>query len=241
MCFAGFGWVFFLVNFDFHIHTHYSRDSTINPKNVIKIAKNNGLDAIAITDHNTIKGGLEVARLNNLDDFTVLVGAEIKTSLCEITGLLLNEEISTNDPFCVIDEIKDQGGITILPHPFRNPFLSNLNTQEKIPFNIIKKIDAIEVFNARTSLVDNEKALLLATKMHKPMVAGSDAHFYPEIGNVHVKIPSFDNIDRFKENILARKTIIEKTKSSSINLYYQFLSFIYNRVRRMETTKKSFK
>jgi len=226
---------FFLVNFDFHIHTHYSRDSTINPRKVIKVAKNNGLDGIAITDHNTIKGGLEVAKLNNLDDFTVLVGAEIKTTLCEITGLFLNEEISTNDPFCVIDEIKDQGGLTILPHPFRTPFFSHLDTQAKILINLVKRVDAIEVFNSRTSHVCNEKALLLAIKMNKPMVAGSDAHFYPEIGNVRVTIPSFENMDRLKEKILAGKTKIEKSAYSSINLYYQFQSFIYNRIRRMET------
>ncbi len=235
MCLYVFGLGVFLVNFDFHIHTHYSRDSTINPRKIIKVAKNNGLDGIAITDHNTIKGGLEVAKLNNLDDFSVLVGAEIKTPLCEITGLFLNEEISTNDPFCVIDEIKDQGGITILPHPFRASFISHLDTQDKISLNLVKMVDAIEVFNSRTGSVYNEKALLLASKMNKPMVAGSDAHFYPEVGTVSVTIPSFENMDRLKEKILAGKTTIEKNAYSSLTLYYQFLSFIYNRVRKMET------
>ena len=110
-----------------------------------------------------------------------------------------------------------------------------LTNIEKILINLIKMVDAIEVFNSRTSRVCNEKAFLLATEMNKPMVAGSDAHFYPEIGTVRVTIPSFENMDRLKEKILAGKTKIEKSSYSSINLYYQFQSFIYNRVRRIET------
>jgi predicted metal-dependent phosphoesterase TrpH len=178
---------------------------------------------------------LEVAKLNDFDDFTVLVGAEIKTPLGEITGLFLNEEISTNDPFCVIDAIKDQGGLSVLPHPFRSFLFSHLDTQEEMSVNLVKRVDAIEVFNSRTRRVYNEKARLLAIKMNKPMVAGSDAHFYPEIGNVRVSLPSFENMDGLKGNILAGKTKIEKSVYSTTTLYYQFKSFIYNRVRRMET------
>jgi predicted metal-dependent phosphoesterase TrpH len=178
---------------------------------------------------------LEVAKLNDFDDFTVLVGAEIKTPLGEITGLFLNEEISTNDPFCVIDAIKDQGGLSVLPHPFRSFLFSHLDTQEEMSVNLVKRVDAIEVFNSRTRRVCNEKARLLAIKMNKPMVAGSDAHFYPEIGNVSVTLPSFENMDGLKGNILAGKTKVEKSVYSTTTLYYQFKSFIYNRVRRMET------
>ena len=224
-----------LTTFDFHIHTHYSCDSTIDPRRVIKVAKNSGLDGIAITDHNTIKGGLEVAKLNDFTDFTVLIGAEIKTRLCEIIGLFLNEEISSKEPFCVIDEIKDQGGLTVLPHPFRTPLLSNLFTHEDLPLQLVNQIDAIEVFNARTSQVSNEKALLLATKLNKSIIAGSDAHFYPEIGCIKTVLPSTQNINGIKKKILAGKTTIVKSEYSSLNLYYQFKSFIYNRLRRFET------
>jgi len=220
-----------LVYFDFHIHTHYSIDSAIHPRNVIKVAKNKGLNGIAITDHDTIKGGLEVAKQNDIENFYVLVGAEIRTKLCEITGLFLNEEISANDPFSVIDEIEDQGGLTVLPHPFRSHLMPYLSTKKKMPINLIKRIDAIEVFNSRISRNCNNRAFLLATEMNKPMIAGSDAHFYPEIGNVRVDIPSFDSIEDLKMRIRRGQTRIEGKSHPFMNLYFQFLSFMYGKVK----------
>lgn len=224
-----------MIYFDFHIHTHYSIDSAIQPRSVIKVAKEKGLSGIAITDHNTIKGGLEVAKQNDLDDFFVVVGAEIRTKLCEITGLFLNEEVSADDPFSVIDEIEDQGGLTVLPHPFRSPLIPRLIVQKKIPISLIRRVDAIEVLNSRTSSVCNERAFLLATKMNKPMVAGSDAHFYPEIGNVRVAISPFDSMEGLKMRILKGKTKIEgKPHLFMNNLYFQFLSLLYSRVGGVE-------
>jgi predicted metal-dependent phosphoesterase TrpH len=220
-----------LINFDFHVHTHYSADSAIHPRHIIKVARERGLSGLAITDHNTIRGGLEVAKQNDLDDFFVVVGSEIRTKLCEIIGLFLNEEISTSDPFRVIDEIEGQGGLTVLPHPFRSPLIPNLIAQKKVPISLIRRVDAIEVLNSRTSGVRNERAFLLATKMGKPMIAGSDAHFYPEVGNVRVAIPPFDGMEGLKRRILRGETRIEgKTNSFMSNLYFQFLSFLYSRV-----------
>jgi predicted metal-dependent phosphoesterase TrpH len=201
---------------------------------VIKVAKKKGLSGIAITDHNTIKGGLEVSKYNDHEDFFVLVGAEIKTKQCEITGLFLNEEISGDEPFSVIDEIKDQGGLTILPHPFRSPLVLNLVIQKKIPTTLLKRVDAIEVFNSRTSRVCNERALLLATKMKKPMVAGSDAHFYPEVGNGRMTIPPFNNLDDIKMRILKGPTTIDGKSDRFMNSYFQLLGFMYSKVRRIK-------
>ena len=51
--------------FELHIHSKYSFDSLMSLESIIKEAKLRGLDGIAITDHNTIKGGLEAQRINN--------------------------------------------------------------------------------------------------------------------------------------------------------------------------------
>ena len=47
---------------DLHIHSKYSYDGILEPKDIVKIAIKKGLDGIAITDHNTVKGALEAKK-----------------------------------------------------------------------------------------------------------------------------------------------------------------------------------
>lgn len=158
---------------DLHIHSKYSYDSLLHPKKILKTAKKRGLDIIAITDHETIRGGVETFKLNSDADFLVIIGCEVNTEVGDIIGLHLNEEIKSRNSIEVIEEIKSQGGYVILPHPYRGHKL------QEVPF---QKIDAIEVFNSRSTLEQNTNALRLARELQKPFVAGSDAHFASEIG-----------------------------------------------------------
>jgi len=62
---------------DMHIHTKYSGmmkymglkfpDSVEEPLKVMKCAKANGMNIIAVTDHNTIKGALETKKYGYLE------------------------------------------------------------------------------------------------------------------------------------------------------------------------------
>lgn len=158
---------------DLHIHSKYSFDSILEPRRIIKVATKRALNGIAITDHNTIRGGLEAEKINKDHDFLVIVGSEISTNVGDITGLFLSKEIKSRDSIAVIEEIKEQGGIVVLPHPCRG---------HKLNGELLKSVDAIEGFNARTNKEDNIGAVKLAKKNNKPIVAGSDAHFASEIG-----------------------------------------------------------
>jgi len=161
------------LKFDLHIHSKYSYDSFLSPERILKIAKKRGLDGIAITDHNTIKGGMEAFKINRDKDFQVIVGAEMKTEYGDVIGLFLNEEIMTKRFEEVIEKIKSQEGLSVLAHPYR---------QYKNPERIIDKVDLVEVFNARSRKGDNERAYELVKKYKKPVTAGSDAHLGSEIG-----------------------------------------------------------
>ena len=98
-----------LVKYDLHIHSKYSDDGVLDPKEVVKLAKERGFDGIAITDHNTIRGGQE-AQKYEAENFKVVIGAEIMTERGEITGLSLHEEVKARQFRDVIAEIKAQGG-----------------------------------------------------------------------------------------------------------------------------------
>lgn len=193
------------MKFDLHIHSKYSYDSFLSPLDIIKIAKKKGLDGIAVTDHNTIKGGIETSKLNNKNNFIVIVGSEIRTEYGDIIGLFLNEEIKSRIFMQVVEEIKDQGGFVILPHPFR--------LGVDFPINLLKHIEIIEAFNARSPKSLNVRALELAKRFKKPMVAGSDAHLSFELGRGRTIV--FDN--NIKEAFINGISEIEGVES---NFYY---------------------
>ena len=162
------------MKFDLHIHSKYSYDSFLSLETIIRIAKKKGLDGVAVTDHGTIKGGIEAMKINKDKDFQVIVGAEIKTEYGDVIGIFLNEEIKSQLFMQVVGEIRDQGGLVILAHPFRKGI--------DFPTGLLKHIDLIEGFNARSPEDLNKKAGELARSYGVPITAGSDAHLGFEIG-----------------------------------------------------------
>jgi len=185
--------------FDFHIHSKFSFDSMMNPKKIIKVAKKKKMSGVAITDHNTIKGSL-IARKYCNDKFFVIIGTEIKTEIGDLIGLFINEEIKTQRSVEVIDEIKDQGGIVVLPHPFRAHEL------KKVDDTLIRKIDVIEGFNARTKHILNIQAYNFAIEHNLPIIAGSDAHFQSEIGLGKTIIKDVYDMEDIRKKILQADT-----------------------------------
>ena len=160
--------------FDFHIHSRFSYDSLLSPKRIVHMAEKRGLDGIAITDHNTIKGALEASRFNN--SMHVIIGSEIETEIGDVIGLFLNEEITSKYFGEVVDEIKSQDGLVILPHPYKK--------NRDIPDELLNKVDLIETLNGRLSSELNYKAQTLAKNNGMPIIGGSDAHISKSIGTV---------------------------------------------------------
>ena len=168
---------------DLHIHTKYSFDCLLEPRTVIKIAFIRGLSAIAITDHNTVKGSLTAIREASLvENLMVIPGIEVKTDMGDLIGLYVQEEIKSRDFYDAIDEIRAQGGLVVLPHPYRG--------HKGAVEELAKLADLIEAVNGRCSHARNARVYKLAKEMGKPAVAGSDAHFAFEIGRVKTKFYS---------------------------------------------------
>ena len=164
---------------DLHIHSKYSHDSLMSPERIVKRAKKVGLTCIAITDHGTIRGGVEGKKIARKYGVEIIVGAEIKTDYGDIIGLNLNEEINVTDWQDVIKAIRSQGGIVVLPHPYRDHF----HLEE-----IARCVDFIECWNARSTPQQNTDSEDLAKCLSKPGMYGSDAHVGSEIGSVKICI-----------------------------------------------------
>ncbi len=166
-----------------------------------------------------MKGALKVRKFST-DDFLVIAGSEIKTNSGEIIGLFLNEEIKSHNFIDVVNEIKDQDGIIVLPHAYKN----------KDPEKLVKKVDAIECLNARTAPGLNLKANILSDKYGLPKISGSDAHLSFEIGRVVTCFPyeSLDNEEIKKFVIKGNRRIIGHESPYVLRM----LSIILGKYRR---------
>ena len=193
------------MRYDLHIHTHYSRCSNLKPEIILKLAKKNNLNGIAVTDHHEIKGALEVKKLNKDKGFEVIVGEEVSTNYGDVLVYYLSKKIYKVDFFEVIDEAKKQGALTAIAHPFRTTLVHN----HKFRLALEKakgRVDAIECFNARTLPGDNKKALAAAEKLDFAKTAGSDSHFFFEIGTA---CTIFD--DNLRNALKMKKTKVNGT------------------------------
>lgn len=212
---------------DLHCHSYYSIDGWSSPEKLLKAALKKGLDGIAITDHDSVAGWEEAKKAAEKLNAVLILGEEIKTKKGDILGLFLKKEIKSRDPFGVIKEIKAQGGIVIIPHPFHFPhhFRDNLEKYKDL-------IDGIEILNSRAVFsFANKKALLFAQKYHLAVVAGSDAHIYLNVGDAFTLAKAKDS-NELKKAILERKTEIAGKKSAVFYLAFPILAKIKNLTKR---------
>jgi predicted metal-dependent phosphoesterase TrpH len=145
------------------------------------MATRKGLSAIAVTDHETVRGAKETIKQNRVSkDLFVIPGIEIKTEVGDIVGLFVEEDVAVRDVLEVIDCIKEQDGLVVLSHPAR--LHKNLDSQ------IMLQIDLVEGLNGRSSCSENLQAKNLALLFNKPVIGGSDAHFSFEIGCVRTRL-----------------------------------------------------
>ncbi len=193
-----------MIQIDPHIHTIYSGDATGTPEKILKKAINLKLDAIAITDHNTMKGSLITQKIaKKYENITIIPGIEISTSHGHIIALGITTEIKPQqNPEETVDQIHDLGGIAIVPHPFVR-YRSGLFAR----YSFFSTIDAIETKNSRFIFgISNKKSENLSKKMNIPQIGASDSHFLGSIGKCATEIDSENNIDDIINAIKKGKT-----------------------------------
>ena len=203
-----------MLKMDTHIHSEYSPDSKSKLKDIFTVAKNRGLDIIAISDHNTVEGSKEAIRLTKNDDLFVVPSIEISSLEGHILGFGCEENIKRDLPAVeTIDLIHDQGGLAIIPHPYcfyRHGLLCKADYKDL-------KIDAIETKNARFIVgYCNNKAKKLSKKENLPGLGASDAHYYKFVGDCYSKIDCEKDIDSIFKAI--KKSKVEALGKGTSNI-----------------------
>ncbi len=197
-----------LLKADFHIHSKYSMDCSMPLEEIIKRCLDTGINCVAIADHGSIEGALE---LQKLAPFPVIIAEEILTPQGEVMGMFLKEGVASGLPIEeAISYIKAQDALVCLPHPFDT--LRGLKIDSNRLEKLMQQIDIVEVFNARITIPwSATKAQTLAKEYDLPGIAGSDAHTPGEIGRTYVEMPEFDGKDDFLQAL--RKGRISKHRS----------------------------
>lgn len=188
---------------DLHSHTYHSFDGLTSPGKFVSACLSRGINCVAITEHNNIKGALAIKRLA---PFKIIVGEEIRTRDGEIIGLFLQAEVPPGlSAEETVTRIKDQGGVVSIPHAF-DRFRSGLG--EETMLRILPQIDIIESFNARNLLPgDNARARRFAREHGIPAISVSDSHSPCELGRSHIEIAGFDTPAEFLAAVRQAKLI----------------------------------
>ncbi len=214
-----------LIDVDLHMHTDHSYDCATPVEVLLATAREEGLGAIAVTDHNEISGALEAREQAAAAGVKVIVGEEVKTAeQGEVIGLFIEERIPRGLTLAeTVAEIHRQGGLVYVPHPFDR--MHSVPDYEHL-MGILEDVDAIEVFNPRVAIpAFNEEADRFAAKYRIPAGAGSDSHVPQGLGSVRVRMGDFDGPQEFLQSLREAEIL---TRPSSL-LYVQALKFLQTR------------
>lgn len=164
---------------DLHIHEkQFSKDSFLALEEIVEIAKEKGLDAICITDHDSMGLREYAAEYTKKTGFPIFVGIEYYSLQGDILAFGIDAypegRVSAQE---FIDYVHEQGGVVIAAHPFRHNrrgLEDNLAT--------LKGVDAIEILNGSTMPDATMMAVQYAKKYGFATTGGSDCHYPHKVG-----------------------------------------------------------
>jgi predicted metal-dependent phosphoesterase TrpH len=194
---------------DLHLHSNFSHDGQSSLQALIERSRACGLDRIALTDHNTVAGALELAQM--APDLTI-IGEEAKTREGEVIGLFITDRLT---PYLqaeeVMDLIHEMGGLTYLPHPLDR---HRAHFQPERVVKLADRIDIIETYNPWCDAAANAAAAGLAAELGKVVATGSDAHGIQELGQSWMEIEDYKDPADFLEKLRRARHVITATSGT---------------------------
>lgn len=171
------------VSIDPHVHSEGSYDGTEPVELILEQARDVGLDAVAITDHDTIAESRRAADLASDYGLVGVPGVEVSTSHGHLLALGVEAVPPIGEPFDeTVAAIRDAGGAAIVPHPFQR-------SRHGVRKRNLTDCDALEVYNAWLFTgYRNRRARRFAARREFPGIAGSDAHAAEWVGRAYTEV-----------------------------------------------------
>lgn len=192
---------------DIHMHTNLG-DGWASPAKVVVEATRRNLPVIAITDHDHVEGAKRVQELiyQQNSPLQMITGVEVSTRQGHLLGLFVTKAPkSLRSVEESIEDIKDQGGLVIVPHPLGRlvPSLSRAKIDALLEKGY--EIDGIEMYNPSPANASMRAVVRDANQQWGfAETGGSDAHFWQHIGSAYTLFPGSNSED-------LRQAIIERT------------------------------
>jgi predicted metal-dependent phosphoesterase TrpH len=173
-----------VIKVDLHTHSVASPDGSLTLADYRAALEHGKLDAIAITDHNTINFAL--AAQKELGD-AIIVGEEIDTQQGEIIGLYLTQAVPSGLGITeAVQAITKQGGLVYIPHPFEK---IRHGVSEEALDSVAGDVAILETFNGRATSDKYRFRAVAWVALHKvATAASSDAHGKIGWGRTYISI-----------------------------------------------------
>ena len=180
---------------DMHLHAlPNSTDSFLTLQEIVSLAKLRGLDAICLTDHDSM-GGREMAEAYSREiGFPIFVGVEYYSLWGDITAWGIDSFPEyRGDAQEFIDQVNAAGGFCVSAHPFRT---NNRGFKEHL--RDARGLHGVEVLNGSADLEANRTALRFCRELGLKAIGASDAHVPQQVGKYVTWLPEkVDNLSDF--------------------------------------------
>ena len=179
-----------MIRIDLHLHTRFSGDSVISPKQVVDaLHAHPTVKGVAITDHDTLEGYFQVRKLaTTYEDLVIIPGVEVSTKQGDIILLGTEEKPAYMSQLeSVTDYAKERTALIVIPHPYRVQGIGGAAEATLA--------DAVEVINPSATSQENKLAEKLAKARNMPGVAGSDGHRPDQMWAAYTEIYAEPNVD----------------------------------------------
>ncbi len=178
---------------DLHNHTWpRSHDSVLDPKDLAQRAKDAGLDAICLTEHDALWPEAEAQQIAEEIGITVIPGCEVSTDPGHILAWGMEKYVfGMHRVDRLAEHVYPRGGALVLAHPYRRQIAWkddqnewDLAVEKALNNSAMEHVIALEILNGRGKERENRFSADLAAKSGMNGTAGTDSHAVHDIGKV---------------------------------------------------------
>ncbi len=177
-------------------------ESVSDPAAVVRKAREEKIDVLCITDHNSTAGAAKAKEASRcVEGIEVVMGEEVTTADGEVLALFINETIPPGLSIEeTLDRIRSQDGLAVAPHPFslHCPCLGErINELD---------LDGIEVLNGgHIDDYSNARAQKEGESGRFARTGGSDSHYLPTVGMAYTTFEG-GTAEELRRAILQKRT-----------------------------------